>query len=74
MNRIIRVDARWIADDDVWIATSEQVPGLVVEGPNWTEMIREVRLLAPDLLELAGQQTAATLVFRAEERFDVAAA
>lgn len=74
MLRIITVDARWIADDSIWIATSDQVPGLVVEGSNWTEMIREVRLLVPDLLALAGVPTAVTLVFRAEERLDLAAA
>jgi hypothetical protein len=39
----------------VWIATSEDVPGLVVEADSWTAMIEEMRLVLPDLIELNGQ-------------------
>jgi hypothetical protein len=40
---------------DVWIATSEDVHGLVVEADTWPDMIKEVRLVLLDLLELLGR-------------------
>lgn len=73
MSGTITVDAHWVGDDSVWIATSAAVPGLVVEGATWTAMIQEVRLVLPELLEMAGDREPATLIFRAEERLDLVA-
>lgn len=73
MSQTITVDAHWVGDDGVWIATSPDVPGLVVEGATWTTMIHEVRLVLPELLDMAGTREPATLVFRAEERLDLVA-
>ena len=72
--RTITVSARWISEDCIWIATSADVPGLVVEGATWTDMIREVRLVLPEMLELGGAAGAGELLFKAEERLDIAAA
>jgi Domain of unknown function (DUF1902) len=58
MSRSITIDARWDAEASVWIATSNDVPGLVVEADTWPAMIEEVRLVLPDLLELSGEGTA----------------
>ena len=57
MSRSITIDARWGAEASVWIATSNDVPGLVVEADTWPAMIEEVRLVLPDLLELSGEGT-----------------
>ena len=57
MSRSITIDARWDAEASVWIATSNEVPGLVVEADTWPAMIEEVRLVLPDLLELSGEGT-----------------
>jgi hypothetical protein len=57
MSRSITIDARWDAEASVWIATSNDVPGLVVEVDTWPTMIEEVRLVLPDLLELSGERT-----------------
>jgi len=54
MSRDITIDARWDGETSVWIATSDEVPGLVVEADTWPSMIEEVRLVLPDLLELSG--------------------
>jgi hypothetical protein len=54
MNREITIDARWDGEAAVWIATSNDVPGLVVEAETWPAMIEEVRLVLPELLELSG--------------------
>jgi hypothetical protein len=73
MNRSITIDARWDGEAAVWIATSNDVPGLVVEAEHWDDMITEVRLVLPDLLELSGQGEAqVSLTFKAEEHLDLA--
>ena len=58
MNRSINIEARWDPEASVWIATSNDVPGLVVEADTWPAMIEEVRLVLPELLELSGEGTA----------------
>ena len=59
----------------MWIATSEDVPGLVVESDTWTGMIDEVRLILPDLMELSGlSHEDVSLTFKAEEHLDLAGA
>ena len=52
MTRDITIDARWDSEASVWIATSVDVSGLVVEADSWPSMIEEVRLILPELLEL----------------------
>ncbi|MEX2650017.1 MAG: DUF1902 domain-containing protein [Alphaproteobacteria bacterium] len=47
-----RVRAAWDAEAGVWIATSDDVPGLCCEAETWAELIDSVRELAPDLLVL----------------------
>jgi uncharacterized protein DUF1902 len=73
MSRSITIDARWDAEASVWIATSHDVAGLVVEADTWPAMIEEVRLVLPDLLELSGEGTDhLSLTFKAEEHLQVA--
>jgi len=55
MHRDITIQARWDGEANVWLATSDDVPGLVVEADTWPAMINEVQLVLPDLLELSGQ-------------------
>ena len=75
MGRDISINARWDGEAAVWIATSEDVPGLVVEADTWPSMIEEVRLVLPDLLELSGQTAEKlSLTFKAEEHLDLAGA
>lgn len=56
MTTSIQIDARWDDDAHVWIATSADAPGLVVEAQSWRAMIDEVRAVLPDLLELASMR------------------
>ncbi|MCL2109627.1 MAG: DUF1902 domain-containing protein [Oscillospiraceae bacterium] len=44
-------------DDGVWIATSEDVPGLVLESETIEDIEERVWVIAPDLLRLNGVQT-----------------
>lgn len=75
MTRNITIQARWDSGANVWIATSTDVPGLVVEADSWPNMIEEVRLVLPELLELKGEDNQdLSLTFKAEEHLDVAGA
>jgi hypothetical protein len=75
MSRAITINARWDAEASVWIATSDDVTGLVVEAATWPSMIEEVRLVLPDLLEVSGEKSDnLSLTFRAEEHLEVAGA
>jgi hypothetical protein len=73
MRRDITIQARWDGEASVWLATSDDVPGLVVEADTWPGMINEVELILPELLEVAGQGgERLSLTFRAEEHRDLA--
>jgi hypothetical protein len=75
MSRSITIDARWDGEASVWIATSNDVAGLVVEADTWPAMIEEVKLVLPELLELSGERSNnLSLTFKAEEHFDLAGA
>ena len=75
MSRDINIQARWDGDASVWIATSSDVPGLVVEADTWPTMIEEVKLVLPELMELSGHANETlSLTFKAEEHLDLAGA
>jgi hypothetical protein len=44
----------WDSEAAVWIATSNQVPGLVLESGSLDVLMERVRLAVPDLLTLNG--------------------
>jgi len=74
MTTPIRIDARWDDEAHVWIATSGDAPGLVVEAPSWQSMIDEVRSVLPDLLELDAKGVREiSLTFKAETHLALAA-
>jgi Domain of unknown function (DUF1902) len=73
MTRSFTIDARWDAQARVWLATSADMPGLIVEADSWPAMIEEVRLVLPDLLELSNQSAdRLSLTFKAEEHLELA--
>ena len=73
MSRSITIDARWDDEANVWLATSPDVPGLVVEAETWPSMIGEVRIVLPELLSLSGRgEDQLSLTFKVEEHLDVA--
>ena len=75
MSRDITINARWDGEANVWLATSDDVPGLVIEAETWPRMIQETRAILPDLLDLQGAPaTKLSLTFRAEEHLDLAGA
>jgi predicted RNase H-like HicB family nuclease len=47
-----RIEAEWDSEAEVWIATSPDVPGLVLQGRTQDEIIEKVRLVLPALIEI----------------------
>jgi hypothetical protein len=46
------VKALWDAEAAVWVATSDDVPGLVTESKTFETLLKKLRTLVPELLEL----------------------
>lgn len=46
------VVAEWDEEARVWVATSEDVPGLVAEAENRELLLERLRELVPEMLEL----------------------
>lgn len=45
------VTAQWDGDAGVWVATSDDIPGLVSEAKTLDELIHRVTAVLPELLE-----------------------
>lgn len=52
--RTFIVRANWDAEAKVWVATSEDVPGLATEADTVEQLIEKLNLIVPELLELNG--------------------
>jgi hypothetical protein len=52
--RKLLVTAHWDDEAKVWVATSEDIPGLVTEAFSLDRLIRRVLDIAPELIELNG--------------------
>jgi predicted RNase H-like HicB family nuclease len=46
MSRTYEVEARWDSDAGVWVAESEDIPGLVAESESVNALVEQVRVLA----------------------------
>lgn len=60
------VHLNWDAEAAVWVATSEDIPGLVLESGSFDALIERVRFAAPELLALDGAKPPFTLNFQSE--------
>jgi len=57
----------WDEEAQVWIATSEDIPGLVLESGSLDVLMERARYAAPELLEIMGKDPAGvSLSFKAE--------
>jgi len=65
------VNFTWDDEAQVWIAQSDDIPGLVLEGGSLDALIERVRFAVPELLELNSKPAAATLCFRVERHEEV---
>jgi predicted RNase H-like HicB family nuclease len=54
MSRTYEVAARWDSEAGVWVAESEDIPGLVTEAESLNGLVEKIRVLVPELFELNG--------------------
>ncbi len=51
---VYEVLTQWDTEAGVWVAESEDVPGLVAEADSPNVLVQKLRTLIPELLELNG--------------------
>ena len=51
-----KIQLLWDNEASVWVATSTDVPGLVLESESYDALIERVRYAIPELLELNRQK------------------
>jgi predicted RNase H-like HicB family nuclease len=61
---VFDVLARWDSEAGVWVAESEDIPGLVAEADSPNSLDGKLRILIPELLELNGVPTEQTTSYR----------
>lgn len=54
MKAVLDVHAMWDNEAHVWVATSEDVPGLVTEADTMENLVDKLKVLIPELLEANG--------------------
>ncbi|MCC5622486.1 DUF1902 domain-containing protein [Nostoc sp. CHAB 5715] len=52
LDKAIKVDAFWDSEAEVWVATSEDLPGLVTEAASNEALVEKLKVIIPELLEL----------------------
>jgi len=52
--QLFHVEATWDPEAEVWVATSEDVPGLATEAPSLERLREKLRTIVPELLEAIG--------------------
>jgi predicted RNase H-like HicB family nuclease len=57
------IRAEWDEEAAVWVATSDDVPGLATEADTIESLVAKLRELIPELLEANGQSAAESVPF-----------
>lgn len=71
----IAINAVWDDEAGVWIASSDDVPGLVVEADTWPRLLEEIGLVLPDMIKLNGlERDASEVTVRVESHVTLTAA
>jgi predicted RNase H-like HicB family nuclease len=67
------IHAEWDDEAEVWVATSDDVPGLVTEADTQEQLITKLKTLIPELLHANGIDAGADVPFELlTRRFEVA--
>jgi predicted RNase H-like HicB family nuclease len=54
METAIQVSASWDDEAHVWVAKSEDIPGLITEAPTLEALMEKLAVMVPELLVLNG--------------------
>ena len=60
MAREVIIYANWDDEAKVWVATSEDVPGLVTEAASLNELVPKLKIMIPEMLDANGYADTAT--------------
>lgn len=60
---VYEIPAHWAGEAGVWVAESDDVPGLVAEADSPNVLVQKLRTLIPELLELNGAVSDRTTSF-----------
>jgi predicted RNase H-like HicB family nuclease len=66
-----QVDAQWDAEASVWVATSDDVPGLATEAETLEALSQKLKTMIPELLQLnqtLDSRYAGTIAFQVTSR------
>ena len=67
------VRAEWDEEASVWVATSDDVPGLVTEESTMEGLIKKLKVIIPELLEANGVRIDQEVPFEVmTRRFEIA--
>ena len=72
MRNVYQILAQWDSEAGVWVAESDDVPGLVAEAESPNLLREKLRVLIPELLELNGvlAKTADTVQFTVRYQYE----
>lgn len=56
----------WDSEASVWVATSDDVPGLVLESNSYDALIEKVKVAIPELIDISGDNKSRTINFISE--------
>ena len=74
MGKPYYVHAVWDEEARVWVASSEDVPGLATESDTAEALVEKLKLLIPELLALNGRTDTKPVAFELlTRRFELAA-
>ena len=67
------IRAEWDEEADVWVASSEDVPGLATESATLEVLIEKLKVMIPELLEANGEDVEQETSFEVfTRRFEIA--
>ena len=67
------IRAEWDEEANVWVASSEDVPGLATEGETLEGLIEKLKIMIPELLEANGEDIGLETAFEVfTRRFEIA--
>ncbi|MBR4384275.1 MAG: DUF1902 domain-containing protein [Selenomonadaceae bacterium] len=67
-----KIQLAWDDEAEVWMATSEDIPGLILEDESADKLIQRVMLAAPEIIELNGIEKRKDFYFHCDRHERVA--
>lgn len=62
----ITVNLLWDEEARVWVATSDDVPGLILESGSYDALVERVKYAIPELLELNNIKSVNNMIFTSQ--------